>query len=74
MSERLTPERLSDIRRWCLAVSLVSEPTLSQQMLGELLAELDAVTRERDEALEKLKGSGSYSGMNFITNRDGRTR
>jgi hypothetical protein len=38
-----------------------------------LLSELDAVTKERDAAslLPTEQKSGSYSGMNFITNRDG---
>ena len=107
MSERMTPERLVEIRE------IASVGWLSSVHASELLAELDAVTKERDEAiarigeiedevndkdayesgleeelaalkmelagvveqLEKIeKKSGSYSGMNFIANRDGRIR
>jgi hypothetical protein len=72
MSERLTPERLAAIR-----ASARSMSSWAAHALLDLLDELDAVTKERDAALSLLpteQKSGSYSGMNFITNRDGRIR
>lgn len=48
MSERMTPERLADLRRDVNCFPMFD--SWSRETVLALLAELDAVTRERDEA------------------------
>lgn len=50
MTERMTPERLKEIRHY-VDGGMVGYP----EFVGELLRELDAVTRERDEARGMLR-------------------
>lgn len=73
-SKRLSAERLAWIRAELSANKIISHTSAS-----ELLTELDAVTRERDEALARCPICGfingcncspGLSGMNFITNRE----
>lgn len=62
MSERLSAEQLAEIREID-----ANQPTWNGQLLAEaaihrraLLRELDAVTRERDEAIERAERCEAY--------------
>lgn len=75
MTKRLSAERLAIARDWSTSLP----QNVSKELLQEVLAELDAVTRERNEALEKIRQSDlinlaakdvGLAGMNFITDRE----
>ena len=54
--KRMTPERLAEWRRIVVAYPFGVVPT---EALGELLAELDAVTREREDARKHAEERGN---------------
>lgn len=54
MSDRMTPERLAEIQR-SVANPGITRGLFDHRYLAELLAELDAVNRERDEARKECE-------------------
>lgn len=51
-AERMTPERLAEIRQ-CVNLDFPATRSYVERIARELRAELDAVTRERDEARQE---------------------
>ena len=56
MTERMTPERLAEIRAWAAEWKRLNP---AAAMVDDVLAHLDAVTRERDELSGMLEMFGS---------------